>query len=45
MTPSAKLRGHAYFVELVGKRSGPPWWLFAVLAGLLITSAILARVN
>lgn len=31
------LRGHAYYLELVGKAGGPsPWWLAALALGLAV---------
>lgn len=34
-----KLRGHAYFVELVGRRASFPWWIFVVLVALVGAAA------
>ncbi len=34
-----RLRGHAYFLECVGRSGGPsPWWL-VVLCGLALAAA------
>lgn len=39
-----KLRGHAYFLELAGRRGGPsPMWLVLLALGLVLAGLLGAR--